>query len=114
MIALAVSGGVDSMALALMCREYLPENGTTLHALVVDHGLRAASHDEPTRVKQLLAQRLSKYPELSLIVQFQVVSNASRDRGSNSTHQAARVTHEIDQYRDFCSKVEVSSIGKGL
>ncbi|QDS74483.1 hypothetical protein FKW77_006859 [Venturia effusa] len=57
-LALAVSGGVDSMALSLMCREYLPENGTTLHALVVDHGLRSASYDEATKVKQVLRQRL--------------------------------------------------------
>ncbi|TID21633.1 putative amino-acid permease [Venturia nashicola] len=57
-LALAISGGVDSMALASMCRTYLPENGTTLHALVVDHGLRATSHDEARKVKQLLTQRL--------------------------------------------------------
>lgn len=49
------------MALALMCREYLPENGTTLHALVVDHGLRSSSHDEATRVKHSLMKRLSMF-----------------------------------------------------
>jgi tRNA(Ile)-lysidine synthase TilS/MesJ len=47
------------MALALMCREYMPENGTTLHALVVDHGLRPSSRDEATRVQQTLKRRLS-------------------------------------------------------
>lgn len=108
--ALAVSGGVDSMALALMCREYLPDNGISLHALVVDHGLRSASHDEATKVKQLLEQRLSMLPISSRFSQLRVVSNPSRDRDSNSTYQIARVTHDRDQCRNFCSKIEVSSI----
>jgi tRNA(Ile)-lysidine synthase TilS/MesJ len=50
------------MALALMCRKYLPENGTTLHALVVDHGLRPSSNDEAMRVQQTLTHRLSMTP----------------------------------------------------
>jgi tRNA(Ile)-lysidine synthase TilS/MesJ len=47
------------MALALMCREYMPKNGTTLHALVIDHGLRSSSNEEANRVQQILIQRLS-------------------------------------------------------
>ncbi len=45
-IAVAVSGGVDSMALLLL----LKEKKLPLHALTVDHGLRADSANEATQV----------------------------------------------------------------
>lgn len=69
-LALAISGGVDSMALALMCRTYLPANGTALHALVVDHGLRTTSHDEARSVKEVLTKRLRRFLDLCMISQF--------------------------------------------
>ncbi len=47
-IAIGVSGGADSMALCFALSEYLiSENqDTKIHALTVDHGLRAAAADE--------------------------------------------------------------------
>jgi len=45
-LAVAVSGGADSMALALLTRDWVRLRGGTVLALVVDHGLRAASADE--------------------------------------------------------------------
>jgi hypothetical protein len=57
-VGLAVSGGVDSMALAVMCREYLPRNGTELQALIVDHGLRPSSSEEASKTKAVLGERL--------------------------------------------------------
>ena len=39
-VAVAVSGGADSMALALLLKEWLSERGGRLWALTVDHGLR--------------------------------------------------------------------------
>ena len=42
-IAAGVSGGADSMALALLADAWARERGGSLLALIVDHGLRAES-----------------------------------------------------------------------
>ena len=51
-LALAVSGGVDSMALALLAAGWLRERGGQGVALVVDHRLRPGSGDEARQVAQ--------------------------------------------------------------
>ncbi len=45
-LAVAVSGGADSTALALLARDWVQERGGRLLALVVDHGLRPESAAE--------------------------------------------------------------------
>lgn len=45
-VAVAVSGGADSMALALLVRRWAEALGGTVTALIVDHGLRAGSRAE--------------------------------------------------------------------
>lgn len=45
-LAAAVSGGADSMALALLADAWARARGGTMLALIVDHGLRAESTDE--------------------------------------------------------------------
>ena len=50
---LALSGGADSTALALVLRLLAPRLGLTLHALSVDHGLRAESAQDAEFVVQL-------------------------------------------------------------
>jgi tRNA(Ile)-lysidine synthase len=45
-LAVAVSGGADSMALALLAREWVSRRGGEVLALTVDHGLRATSSEE--------------------------------------------------------------------
>ncbi len=45
-MALAVSGGGDSMALAVLAAQVLAPRGITLKAYTVDHGLRAGSRSE--------------------------------------------------------------------
>ncbi len=47
-LAVAVSGGADSMALALLARDWAHGQGGSLLAIVVDHGLRPGSADEAT------------------------------------------------------------------
>ncbi|MBT7232902.1 MAG: hypothetical protein HN861_07680, partial [Rhodospirillaceae bacterium] len=49
-IAAAVSGGGDSMALALLADDWCRRHGGTLTALTVDHGLRAGSDAEASKV----------------------------------------------------------------
>ena len=49
-IAVAVSGGADSLALTLLCKSWVDMRKGTVSALSVDHGLREGSTDE---IKQL-------------------------------------------------------------
>lgn len=49
-LAVAVSGGADSMALLDLARLYAKERGMKLTALTVDHGLRAGSAEEAKKV----------------------------------------------------------------
>lgn len=51
----AVSGGSDSMALAMLLKEWTSEHGVPFMAAVCDHGLRAESADEA----DMVAERLS-------------------------------------------------------
>ncbi len=45
-VAVAVSGGPDSMALCWLLSRWAEKNGLAVHAFSVDHGLRAESADE--------------------------------------------------------------------
>lgn len=56
-LALAVSGGADSMALALLARDWARSRKGTVTALTVDHGLRPESAAEARRVGRWLARR---------------------------------------------------------
>ncbi|MBA4117800.1 MAG: tRNA lysidine(34) synthetase TilS [Candidatus Puniceispirillum sp.] len=53
-IAVAVSGGADSMAACLLAKEWASARGTSLLALTVDHGLRPESRVEAESVHTLL------------------------------------------------------------
>ena len=54
-LAVAVSGGADSLALALLAREWTVARGGTVLALLVDHGLRAESAAEVALTRVRLA-----------------------------------------------------------
>lgn len=56
-IAVAVSGGADSLALTLLADHWVRARGGTLTGLTVDHGLRAASASEGAQVGAWLAAR---------------------------------------------------------
>lgn len=56
-LAVAVSGGSDSMALVLLAKDWADRNGISLTALTVDHGLRTSSADEAIQVKDWLEAR---------------------------------------------------------
>lgn len=56
-LAVAVSGGADSMALALLADHWARAQGGRVEALTVDHGLRPESGAEAARVGQWLAAR---------------------------------------------------------
>jgi tRNA(Ile)-lysidine synthase len=56
-IAVAVSGGADSLALTLLCKAWVDIRGGTMTALSVDHGLRKGSGEEIEQLGKWLAAR---------------------------------------------------------
>ncbi len=56
-LAVAVSGGRDSLALAVLADAWARQRGGRITALIVDHGLRAESGAEAAQVAQLLDRR---------------------------------------------------------
>jgi tRNA(Ile)-lysidine synthase len=54
-VAVAVSGGRDSLALALLAHDWARARGGAIVALIVDHGLRSGSDDEAASTRDLLA-----------------------------------------------------------
>ncbi len=67
-IAVGVSGGADSMALALLAAPWARARGIALTALTVDHGLREASAQEASRVASWLAARGIAHHTLRIIM----------------------------------------------
>jgi tRNA(Ile)-lysidine synthase len=94
-LAVAVSGGADSMALAILARDWVFQRDGSLIALVVDHGLRAASADEARLTIERLTglgipARLlsignlmhgSALAERARIARYEILSHACRDAG---------------------------------
>ena len=56
-LAVAVSGGSDSMALTLLANEWVRERGGRITALTVDHGLRPQAAEEAAEVGRWCAAR---------------------------------------------------------
>jgi tRNA(Ile)-lysidine synthase len=94
-LAVAVSGGADSMGLAVLARDWVGRIAGSVRALVVDHGLRAASSNEAqVTVERLgrlgIAGRIfglsdltpgSALAERSRIMRYQVLANACAEAG---------------------------------
>jgi tRNA(Ile)-lysidine synthase len=94
-LAIAVSGGADSMALAILARDWArSRDGSTL-TLVVDHGLRPASADEARSTIERLArlniparllrlsnlQHGSALAERARIMRYEILTETCRDAG---------------------------------
>ena len=56
-LAVAVSGGADSLALLLLAHELAQKKGSHIVALTVDHGLRPESKEEATRIGKWAKER---------------------------------------------------------
>ncbi|WP_298224959.1 tRNA lysidine(34) synthetase TilS [Acidocella sp.] len=84
-LAVAVSGGADSSALALLARDYCVSRGGALMALIVDHGLRAESADEA----RLTALRLMEQDIPSKILNLNLRPGAAMQaRARLARHEA--------------------------
>jgi tRNA(Ile)-lysidine synthase len=94
-LAVAVSGGADSMALTILANDWVRRQNGSVLAFVVDHGLRPASANEALitleRLDRLgVAARLLRLTTLSSgpalaerarIMRYQALSDACRDTG---------------------------------
>ncbi len=94
-VAVAVSGGADSMGLAVLAHDWMGSLGGSVRALVVDHGLRAASANEAQETMERLGRlgiagrilRLSglkpgsALAERSRIMRYEVLANACAEAG---------------------------------
>lgn len=56
-LAVAVSGGRDSLALALLARDWAAQRDGRVVALIVDHGLRRESAEEARQTRETLARQ---------------------------------------------------------
>jgi tRNA(Ile)-lysidine synthase len=94
-IAVAVSGGADSLALAVLARDWVNRRDGSTVALVVDHGLRPASADEaritierlqclgiPTRLLPLAGlEHGPALAERARIMRYECMTAACREAG---------------------------------
>jgi tRNA(Ile)-lysidine synthase len=91
--AVAVSGGADSTALALLARQWAMQNGGSILALIADHGLRKDSGPEAILVRDRLeARRIeSKIITLNLLggARLQETARAARHAALAQAARAA-------------------------
>ncbi|KAG6610153.1 tRNA(Ile)-lysidine synthetase [Phytophthora cinnamomi] len=82
-IAVAVSGGADSMALLLLLREYLQKSRvkTPLLAVTVDHQLRAESSREALEVAKICAKR-GGITHVTKVCEWQTEEDEASGRGA--------------------------------
>ena len=93
-IAVAVSGGRDSLALALLADEWIRARGGSLVALIVDHRLRCDSHDEARHVAALLRRR-------GICAEILSWTDAKPETGISEAARVARYDLLQDRCRDL-------------
>ncbi len=90
-LAVAVSGGADSTAAALLAREWAGRNGGSILVLIVDHGLRPDSAAEAILVKDRLEARRIEAKILTLkLLGGARLQETARDARHVALAQAAR------------------------
>ncbi|MDD2705025.1 MAG: tRNA lysidine(34) synthetase TilS [Acidocella sp.] len=85
-LAVAVSGGADSSALALLAQGWAKAHGGSILALIVDHGLRAESADEAALTASRLAARG---------IQSRILTLANLPRAARVQEEARIARHAI-------------------
>lgn len=123
--ALAVSGGADSMAMTKLAAQYQKEHNSTIHALIVDHGLRVESAAEALYVGEL-CQNLgvphtvltwqhppitSRLQEQARLARYQLLSDWCK---SNHYQYLLLAHHANDVLETFMMRLSKGSSLKGL
>lgn len=97
-LAVAVSGGADSLALALLLKEWAAKHRVPLTALVVDHGLRAYSRQEAEKTLAVLAHH--RIEAVLLPLELGVLSSAVQEKARDARYGAMVAwchTHQVPQ-----------------
>lgn len=92
-IALAVSGGSDSIALLCLVHDWASKSAQPLHVFTVDHGLRAEARDEAAWVAELCARLRHRHDTLTWAdprpsqnaarqARYRLLCNAARQAGA--------------------------------
>lgn len=124
-LAVAVSGGPDSLALAHLTRDWAQSKGGRVHALIVDHGLRPESAEEAYRVGHWLSSAHIAHHILPWVGRkpttgIQATARAARYRLLEGWCQAHGVLHLLlahhrdDQSETFLLRQERGSGVYGL
>lgn len=79
-LAVAVSGGCDSMALALLAHEWATARGIAIHALTVDHQLRPESAAEAQQVQQWMRAHRIDHTTLTPVADATIANLQTRAR----------------------------------
>ena len=125
-VAVAVSGGIDSMALVLLAEIWAKKNGYGIVALTVDHGLRKESKQEAKTVKSwlkkhniehhILTNRKKTIPQNNLMeyareVRYELISKWCK---KNKVLELLVAHHAEDQAETFLLRLERGSGVDGL
>jgi tRNA(Ile)-lysidine synthase len=124
-IAVAVSGGGDSLALTVLMQEWVNSHGGEMLALTVDHGLRPGSAEEASQVREFLQARGIRHDilrwegdkpsthvqELAREARYELLLQVCRQRG----FPALAVAHNLeDQLETFWMRLAHGSGLDGL
>ncbi len=124
-IAVAVSGGADSMALCLLLADWAKTNHHNIVALTVDHGLRKGAAKEALKVSKWLAALGIGHKTLSWVGQKPVTGIQAAARNAryslmahwcreNKTNVLMTAHHLEDQVETFLLRAERGSGLDGL
>lgn len=118
-LAVAVSGGADSLALTLLADEWARSRGGAVLALTVDHGLRPEAADEARMVGRWLAARgiahaILHYRGERPVANIQARARALRYRLLLDRCRAEGVVHLlIAHHREDQSETVLLRLGRG-
>ncbi len=118
-LAVAVSGGADSLALAFLAQEWVSARAGTITALTVDHGLRPESAAEAEGVGRWLAarglaHRILRWAPGAVSSDVQATARAARYRLLEDWCAAQGVLHLLlAHHRDDQAETLLLRLGRG-
>lgn len=101
-IAVAVSGGSDSMALCFLLHRYFEEHEGELFCLTIDHGLRPESFDEALHVQNFLK---------SFKINHQIIEWQGPKPTSNIQEEARNARYNL--LTEYCRKNNITLLTTG-